>query len=152
MSTGKLRGSSNQRTSIPSAKTALTRNMKIQARTKLRKLNPTKERKYLKYHQVSLGGTTLHYQGESLRLNENAFRMKSLYGVAVDWPIEYKDLEPYYTETEGILGVAGPEKVPGRPRSKPYPLKPHKLSYASRIIEKACGRQDRPYTELSHTV
>jgi choline dehydrogenase-like flavoprotein len=106
------------------------------------KLNPTKERKYLKYHQISgIGGTTLHFQGEAHRLNENAFRMKSLYGVAVDWPIEYKDLEPYYTEAEDILGVAGPEKVPGRPRSKPYPLKPHKLSYASRLIAKACGKQ-----------
>ena len=106
------------------------------------KLNPTKERKYLKYHQVSgIGGTTLHFQGEAHRLNENAFRMKSLYGVAVDWPIEYKDLETYYTEAEGILGVAGPDKVPGRPRSKPYPLKPHKLSYASKIIAKACAKQ-----------
>jgi choline dehydrogenase-like flavoprotein len=106
------------------------------------KLNPTKERRYLKYHQVSgIGGTTLHFQGEAHRLNENAFRMKSRYGVAVDWPIGYKDLEPYYTEAEGILGVAGPDKTPGRPRSKPYPLKPHKLSYASSIVEKACRKQ-----------
>ncbi|MEW6146073.1 MAG: GMC family oxidoreductase [Thermodesulfobacteriota bacterium] len=106
------------------------------------KLNPTKERRYLKYHQISgIGGTTLHYQGEAHRLNEDAFRMKSRYGVAVDWPIEYKDLEPYYAETEGILGVAGPDTIPGRPRSKPYPLKPHKLSYASKIVEKACRKQ-----------
>jgi choline dehydrogenase-like flavoprotein len=106
------------------------------------KLNPTKDRRYLKYHQISgVGGTTLHYQGEAHRLNEDAFRMKSLYGVAVDWPIGYKDLEHYYAETENILGVAGPDKIPGRPRSKPYPLKPHKLSYASKIVEKACRKQ-----------
>ena len=106
------------------------------------KLNPSKERRYLRYHQVSgIGGTTLHFQGEAHRLNENAFRMKSLYGLAVDWPIQYKDLEPYYVEAEGILGVAGPEKTPYRPRSKPYPLKPHELSYWSKAVEKACGKQ-----------
>ncbi len=105
-------------------------------------LNPGEERRYLKYQQVSgVGGTTLHYQGEAHRLNENAFKMKTKFGVAVDWPIEYKDLEPYYAEAEKIIGVAGPAKVPYRPRNKSYPLKPHKLSYASQIVEKGCEKQ-----------
>ena len=106
------------------------------------KLNDSQERNYIKYHQISgVGGTTLHFQGEAQRLNEKAFRMKSLYGVAVDWPIQYKDLEPYYNEAESIIGVAGPDNIPDRPRSKPYPLKPHKLSYASTIVEKGCSKQ-----------
>jgi len=106
-------------------------------------LNRTKKRRYHKYQQVSgVGGTTLHYQGEAHRLNENAFRMKTLYGESIDWPIDYKTLEPYYTEVENIIGVAGPDKVPYRPRNKPYPLKPHNLSYASQVIEKACKKQN----------
>ncbi|MEQ9618261.1 MAG: GMC family oxidoreductase [Deltaproteobacteria bacterium] len=106
------------------------------------KLNHGKERRYHKYQQVSgIGGTTLHYQGEAHRLNENAFKMKSEFGVAVDWPIDYKDLEPYYTEAEKIIGVAGPAKIPYRPKNKPYPLKPHQLSYASQIVEKGCKKQ-----------
>ncbi len=105
--------------------------------------NRTKKRYYHKYQQVSgVGGTTLHYQGEAHRLNENAFRMKTLYGESIDWPIDYKTLEPYYTEVENIIGVAGPDKVPYRPRNKPYPLKPHNLSYASQVIEKACKKQN----------
>jgi len=105
------------------------------------KLNKSGKRKYLKYHQISgVGGTTLHYQGEAHRLNENAFRMKSKFGVGVDWPIDYQELEPYYSEAENVIGVAGPDKVPYRPRKKPYPLKPHKLSYASQIIEKGCKK------------
>jgi choline dehydrogenase-like flavoprotein len=107
------------------------------------KLNASKERRYYRYHQISgVGGTTLHFQGEAHRLNENAFRMKSLYGIAVDWPIGYKDLEPYYTKVENILGVAGPDNIPDRPRNKPYPLKPHALSYSSQIVEKACRKQN----------
>ena len=106
------------------------------------KLNRSKKRYYHEYQQVSgVGGTTLHYQGEAHRLNENAFRMKTLYGEAVDWPINYKDLEPYYTEVEKIIGVAGPDKTPNRPRNEPYPLKAHKLSYASQLIEKGCKKE-----------
>jgi choline dehydrogenase-like flavoprotein len=104
-------------------------------------INRTGQRKYLKYQQVpGVGGTTLHYQGEAHRLNEKAFHMKTLFGVAVDWPIEYKDLEPYYNKVENIIGVAGPDKVPYRPRTKPYPLKPHKLSYASQVVNKGCKK------------
>lgn len=103
--------------------------------------NKTDHRKYLMYQQVpGVGGTTLHYQGEAHRLNEKAFRMKTLFDVAVDWPIEYKDLEPYYTSVENIIGVAGPDKVPSRPRTKPYPLKPHNLSYASQVVNKGCNK------------
>ena len=71
--------------------------------------NKKNVRIYNSYQQVcGVGGTTLHFQGEAHRFNQNSFRMKTLYGVAADWPISYKDLEPYYTEAERIIGVAGP--------------------------------------------
>ncbi|HWP92238.1 MAG TPA: GMC family oxidoreductase [Thermodesulfobacteriota bacterium] len=103
------------------------------------KLNPSSERVYHRYqHVLGVGGTTLHFQGEAHRLHPSAFRMKSLFGVAEDWPVSYEDIEPYYSEVEKILGVAGPEEIPGRPRSVSYPLPPHKLSYASQVIGKGC--------------
>ena len=53
-----------------------------------------------------LGGTTLHWQGTSLRLVPNDFRMRSVYGHAQDWPITYDDLEPAYRRAEAELGVS----------------------------------------------
>jgi choline dehydrogenase-like flavoprotein len=53
-----------------------------------------------------LGGTTLHWQGTSLRLVPNDFRMQSVYGHAQDWPITYDDLEPAYRRAEAELGVS----------------------------------------------
>jgi choline dehydrogenase-like flavoprotein len=41
---------------------------------------------------------------------------------------------------EKIVGVAGPNQIPGRPRSASYPLPPHKLSYASQVVEKGCKK------------
>jgi choline dehydrogenase-like flavoprotein len=104
-------------------------------------LNRSDERNYVEYSQVNgVGGTTLHFQGEAHRLNTQAFRMKSLYGVAEDWPIEYKDLERYYYEAEKIVGVAGPDEVPYRPRKNPFPLPPHMLSFASQVVERGCKK------------
>ena len=55
----------------------------------------------------ALGGTTLHWLGTCLRMLPNDFRLKSLYGQGVNWPIGYRDLEPYYVKAEREIGVAG---------------------------------------------
>jgi len=60
----------------------------------------------------------------------NDFPMRKLYGVGLDWPISYVDLEPYYVEAEYEMGVAGNDKqgeeyhVPqfGAFRSREYPM------------------------------
>ena len=39
----------------------------------------------------------------------NDFVLKSKYGVGVDWPLAYTDIEPWYVEAENAIGVAGNE-------------------------------------------
>lgn len=55
----------------------------------------------------ALGGTTLHWLGTSLRFTPNCFRMRSVYGQGVDWPIGYDDLAPWYERAEWTIGIAG---------------------------------------------
>lgn len=86
------------------------------------------------YHVRGIGGTTLHFTGESHRLHPEAMKMKSRFGVAADWPIDYAELEPYYTRAEKLIGVAGPATQGARWRSRPFPLPPHPLSYAARTL------------------
>jgi len=52
------------------------------------------------------GGSTLHWLGVSLRMLPEDFEMRSLHGVARDWPLGYRDLEPYYEKAERELGVS----------------------------------------------
>ncbi|MFJ3307435.1 GMC oxidoreductase [Streptomyces sp. NPDC086549] len=55
----------------------------------------------------SLGGTTLHWLGTCLRMLPNDFKMADNYKRAVNWPIGYDDLKPYYERAEwDIIGVA----------------------------------------------
>jgi choline dehydrogenase-like flavoprotein len=63
-------------------------------------------RNFMSDYLRMLGGSTLHWQGTSLRLVPNDFRMQTAYGQGVDWPISYDDLEPNYRDAEGIVGVS----------------------------------------------
>ncbi|HZX14812.1 MAG TPA: GMC family oxidoreductase [Thermodesulfobacteriota bacterium] len=82
-----------------------------------------------------VGGTTLHYQGEAHRFSAHGFNEKSLYGYAEDWPISYKDLEPYYEKAEVFLGVSGLNGNPFKPPSGPFPNPPHELSCATKRVK-----------------
>ncbi|KIH80529.1 Glucose-methanol-choline (GMC) oxidoreductase:NAD binding site [Pseudomonas batumici] len=57
------------------------------------------------YERVG-GGTTWHWVGTCLRMLPNDFRLKSLYGVGVDWPIGYDDLQSAYCRAEEEIGVS----------------------------------------------
>jgi choline dehydrogenase-like flavoprotein len=80
-----------------------------------------------------VGGTTWHWAAQAWRNVPNDFRLRSLYGVGVDWPISYDDLDPYYQEAEEIMGVSGAPNT-GSPRSKPFPMEPVVEPYAMRRI------------------
>ncbi len=70
-----------------------------------------------------VGGTTWHWLGTAIRLIPDDFRLKSLFGLATDWPIAYEELEPWYCKAEAELEVSGDDADDlGSPRSGPYPL------------------------------
>jgi len=92
------------------------------------------------WHVQGVGGSTLHFAGESHRMHPKAMQLQSKYGVGHDWPVSYTDLEPYYTICEQFVGVAGPANQGARWRSTPYPLPPHPLSTpAQRLV--AAGKE-----------
>ena len=72
---------------------------------------------------MAVGGSALHWGGVCNRFSEEDTRLKSLYGLAVDWPIEWKELEKYYCEAERRIGVSGePGPLKEDRRSEPYPM------------------------------
>lgn len=54
-----------------------------------------------------LGGRTNHWARNSFRMGEYDFKPFTRDGLGVDWPIEYKDLAPWYDKTEKLVGVYG---------------------------------------------
>jgi choline dehydrogenase-like flavoprotein len=83
-----------------------------------------------------VGGTTWHWSGEADRMLPNDMKTRSLYGYAMDWPISFDDLEPYYQEAEEQMGVAGPNDDWFGKRSKPFPLPPIPITVADENLAK----------------
>jgi len=55
----------------------------------------------------NVGGRTMFWGRFANRFNEADFKMRSRDGQGLDWPIEYKDLAPYYDKAEIFMGVCG---------------------------------------------
>ncbi|HEX8938926.1 MAG TPA: GMC family oxidoreductase [Candidatus Limnocylindrales bacterium] len=84
-----------------------------------------------------VGGSTIHYAAFCPRLHPSDFRVRSLDGVAVDWPISYDDLAPYYEAMEREYPVSGPHRYPwGRPHG--YPYAPLQAGTAGQMLVKGC--------------
>lgn len=54
-----------------------------------------------------LGGRSLSWGRQSYRMGDIDFKAASRDGYGEDWPIEYKDLVPYYEEVEKYVGISG---------------------------------------------
>lgn len=75
----------------------------------------------------AVGGSSLHWGGVTPRFLPADFELRSRYGVAIDWPIGYRELEPFYGAAERALGVsAGDAPYPRGDRSvlPPHPYSP----------------------------
>lgn len=56
------------------------------------------------YH---VGGRSIMWGRQSYRLSDYDFEANAKEGIAVDWPIRYKDLKPWYDYVEEYIGVSG---------------------------------------------
>lgn len=63
----------------------------------------------------ALGGGTILYSGHFPRFHPSDFKAKTLDGVAEDWPITYKQLEPYFSLNHKMMGVSGLAGDPAYP-------------------------------------
>ena len=75
----------------------------------------------------AVGGSTIHWTGHAPRQHPSDFRVKSLDGVADDWPIAYADLERYYDLNDVWMGCSGIAGDPANPARSPRPMPPMPL-------------------------
>jgi choline dehydrogenase-like flavoprotein len=68
----------------------------------------------------TVGGTTTHWAGASLRIEPDEFKAKTNYGTLaganlLDWPLTREELDPYYARAEAKMGVTRTNALPGLP-------------------------------------
>lgn len=81
------------------------------------------------------GGAALHHYGTWPRLHEEDFRVRTLHGRGLDWPITYHDLGPFYDRIQDEVGLAGDAEAEiWRPPGAPYPMPPLATFAQARVI------------------
>ncbi len=94
-----------------------------------------------------VGGSSVHFTANFWRFHEIDFHERSVLGAIsgtgfADWPIEYAELEPYYTKVEwevGVSGLAGASPF-DPPRSKPYPMPPLPVKSSGVLLERGARK------------
>ncbi|MEZ5924301.1 MAG: GMC family oxidoreductase [Hyphomicrobiaceae bacterium] len=71
-----------------------------------------------------VGGSTILYGAFWMRMLPSDFRVRSLDGVADDWPISYEELAPYYDRVDADFGASGIAGDPAYPARPDYPMPP----------------------------
>ncbi|HPH47148.1 MAG TPA: GMC family oxidoreductase [Chryseolinea sp.] len=95
------------------------------------------------YH---VGGRSIMWGRQSYRLSDMDFEANAKDGIAVDWPVRYKDISPWYDYVESFIGVSGQvENLPQLPDGKFLP--PMELNCVELDLKKSVKeKQDRLVT------
>ncbi len=87
-----------------------------------------------------VGGKTFCWARESYRYSDYEFKAASRDGYGEDWPLSYKDLEPYYDKVESFIGVSGShDGLEQMPDGKFLP--PMRLSCGGRLAREVIGKK-----------
>jgi glucose dehydrogenase len=99
------------------------------------------------YNRI-VGGSTWSWRGNTPRFIPSDFHLKSEFGVGRDWPLDYNELEPWYSQAEQELGVSGNhdewDGLHGGYRSQPFPMPGIPLGYSDiKVKDKIDGKMVR---------
>ena len=78
----------------------------------------------------TVGGTTTHWAGASLRFQPHEFRTRTVYGDIdganlLDWPLTAQELDPWYARAESKMGVTRTHGIPGLPGNNNFKVMHH---------------------------
>jgi len=111
--------------------------------------NPYTEKKpflWLRGHQM--GGKSLLWGKQTYRWSDLDFEANAKDGNGVDWPIRYKDIEPWYTYVEKFAGISGEAlNLPQLPDS--HFLPPMELNCVEKHVK---GRIEKEFLGRNMTI
>jgi choline dehydrogenase-like flavoprotein len=102
--------------------------------------------RWIRGYQV--GGRSLTWGRQCYRLSDLDFEANAKEGIAVDWPIRYKDIAPWYSYVEKFIGLSGRnENLPHLPDGEflsPIDMNCMEIHFAEEIQKKFSDRLVTP--------
>ena len=97
------------------------------------------------WRSYQMGGRSILWGRQSYRLSEMDFKANAKDGIAIDWPIRYKDIAPWYDHVEKFAGISGSkEGLPQLPDGQflpPMDLNCVEKDVAARLKENYKGKR-----------
>ena len=87
-----------------------------------------------------VGGSTILYASCWCRAKPSDFRVRTLDGVADDWPVTYEELVPYYRQVEHDLGISGKGGNPAYPPGYEPPLPSLPINMSGRVMAEGMNK------------
>jgi len=87
-----------------------------------------------------VGGGTVLYNAQWVRMLPSDFEVRSTDGIADDWPFGYPELQPYYERVDREFGVSGLGGNPRFPPGDDPPLPPLPIGAAGLRVARAHAR------------
>lgn len=92
----------------------------------------------------AVGGKTNFWGRSSCRFGDIDFRARSLTGAAIDWPLEYREIAPFYSRVERMIGVASTvQNRPSNPDGEYLP--PFNFRCLDYILQQGAEKIGMPY-------
>ena len=100
----------------------------------------TEAKRFDWYRGYQVGGRSLMWGRHSYRWSDYDFEANAKEGIAIDWPIRYKDLAPWYSHVERHAGISGSrEGLPQLPDSEFQPAIP--LNCGEELVAERAKKQ-----------
>lgn len=87
-----------------------------------------------------VGGSTILFAAQWCRFLPSDFNVRTLDGIADDWPLDYADLQPFYGRMDSEVGVSGVGGNPAYPPGAGYPLPPMPIGKVGRRAAEGMDR------------
>ncbi len=109
----------------------------------------------------AVGGSLILYGAQWSRSTPSDFRVRTLDGVADDWPLTYNDLLPFYQQIDDAMGISGLEGNPAYPPGFKPPTPPLPIGRTGMVAARGMDKlgwhwwpgantmPSRPYGRLS---
>lgn len=100
------------------------------------------------FRGYQVGGRSLLWGRQSYRWSDFDFDANAKEGIAIDWPVRYKDIEPWYTYVEKFAGISGSkENLPHLPDS--FFMPPMELNCVEKDV---AARLKKHYNNNRHLI
>jgi choline dehydrogenase-like flavoprotein len=100
----------------------------------------------------AVGGSTVHFCAQWVRLRPQDFKMRTLDGMGDDWPISYDEMQPFYERIDREMLVSGMTGDPSYPPGAAPPLPPLPIGLLGRKAAEGMNRLGWHWWPAAHAI